>query len=241
MTTLARIAPQHGQPLTATLWRSSALPVTTALLASCIFCTSAQELATAPLPSASATKPLPLAKNLQTLIAPTNPMWLDLSPAQQVSLKPLSDQWNMLNEARKRKWLAIAANYPTLAPAEQAKLHSRMTEWISLSKQERHQARLNFSESKQITPTQKAATWDAYQSLSAEEKKNLASQRPPKLPGAAAAVKQTPPEKLSLVPVTPKLTTEIPKTATATPSHVNRHTLLPQAQAPAIQASTPKQ
>lgn len=240
MTIFARIATQHNQPLVATLWRSRALPFTTALLTICIASTSAQELATGPVPSGSANKPLPLAKNLQTLITPTNPMWLDLSQTQQVSLKPLAEQWNMLNEDSKRKWLAIAANYQTLAPAEQTKLHGRMTEWISLSKQERNQARLNFSESKKITPTQKAATWDAYQSLSAEEKKNLASQRPPKPPGAATAVKQTPPEKLSLVPINPKLTTEIPKTAITTPSHVNRHTLLPQAQAPATQASTPR-
>lgn len=167
-------------------------------------------------------------------------MWGDLSATQQASLKPLAELWNALDEGRKRKWIAIATNYQTLASAEQVKLHSRMTEWISLSKHERNQARLNFSKSKQLTPTQKAATWDAYQSLSDEEKKNLASQRPSKLPGAATAIKQTPSEKLSLVPVNQNLRSEKLKSATATPSHVNRHTLLPQVQAPAVQASTPQ-
>lgn len=240
MTTLARIAITHDQPIATRLWRSCAAPFATTLLASSIFCASAQE-APKPSPTASAAKSAPLSKNLQTLIAPTNPGWLDLSAHQQVALQPLAAQWNALDEARKRKWLAIAANYQTLAPAEQAKMHSRMTEWVSLSKQERSQARLNFSQSKQLTPTQKTATWDAYQSLSTEEKKNLANQAPAKPPGAAAAVKQTSPEKLSQVPAKHKLASEIPQTPIVSPSQVNRHTLLPQAHPPAMPVSTPKQ
>jgi hypothetical protein len=241
MTTLAWNAIPHEQPFASTLWRSWAAPLTSTLLACCISCASAQGLPSTPSPTASATKSTPLSKNLQTLIAPSNPGWLDLSPTQQASLKPLAEHWYALDETRKRKWLAIAANYQTLAPTEQAKLHSRMTEWVSLSKQERNQARLNFSQSKQLTPTQKTATWDAYQSLSTEEKKKLAIQAPPKPLGAATAVKQTSPEKLSLVPAKHKLASEIPKTQIAVPSQVNRYTLLPQAHPPATPASTPRQ
>lgn len=159
----------------------------------------------------------------------SKPVWQDLTPVQQASLKPLAANWNSLDESHKRKWLAIASSYPTLAPVEQAKLHSRMTEWVTLSRQQRIQARLNFAQSKQLTPTQKAATWQAYQALSPEERKKLAISAAPKPVGAAAAVKPVLPQKLATVPVTrqtPKQTAKI-----AVPQHaVNRNTLLPKAQ-----------
>lgn len=169
----------------------------------------------------------------------SKPAWQDLTLEQQASLKPLAANWNGLDESHKRKWLAIASSYPTLAPIEQAKLHSRMTEWVTLSRQQRIQARLNFAQSKQLTPTQKAATWQAYQALSPEEKKKLATSATPKPVGAAAAVKPVLPQKLTTVPVTrqtPKQTAKI-----AVPQHaVNRNTLLPQAQPAATPAPMQK-
>jgi hypothetical protein len=53
---------------------------------------------------------------------------------------------------RKSKWLAMAQNYLGLAPAEQAKLQSRMAEWAALNPQERERARLNFAETKKLSP-----------------------------------------------------------------------------------------
>ncbi|MBP9685517.1 MAG: DUF3106 domain-containing protein [Rhodoferax sp.] len=142
----------------------------------------------------------------KTVVLPivSGPTWQELTPVQKVALKPLATQWNTLDDARKRKWTAIAANYLTLPPEGQAKLHSRMTEWVSLSQQQRAQARLNFAESKQLTPTQKAATWEAYQALSPEERQKLALSAPPKPTGAAPAAKPVPPQKLTAVPVTRK-------------------------------------
>lgn len=156
----------------------------------------------------------------------SRPEWQDLTPAQQLSLQPLAASWNTLEEASKRKWIALAANYPNLTPAEQLKLHSRMTEWVSLSPRQRDQARLNFARSKQHTSTQKAATWQAYQALSSEEKQKLAISAVPKPVGAAAAAKPVPPQKLATVPVTRHTPKQMPRTATATRG-VNRNTLLP--------------
>jgi hypothetical protein len=176
------------------------------------------------------------AKNSKAQISPSKPAWQDLTPAQQLSLKPLAATWNTLGEAHKRKWIAIARNYPTLAPAEQEKLHSRMTEWVSLSQQQRAQARMNFAQSKRLTPTQKAATWQAYQALSPEEKQKLAISAIPKPAGAAAAVKPVPPQKLAAVPVTRRTPKQLPKLSVSTQA-VNRNTLLPQPQ-PAVEDST---
>jgi hypothetical protein len=181
--------------------------------------TFAQGLATQPVQPTGSTK--------QTVAASSGPAWKELTVAQQLSLKPLAGTWATLGEGQKRKWIAIAANYNSLQPAEQVKLHSRMTEWVSLTQQQRTQARLNFAETKQLTPDQKTATWQAYQALSAEEKAKLAVAAKPKPVGAAAAIKPVAPEKLAPVPVTRKTVVDAPKPPSAKP-FVNPNTLLPQ-------------
>lgn len=192
----------------------------------------AQNVAATPLRAQSSVKlpnPGTPAKTSGALKFSSKPAWQDLTPEQQVSLKPLAANWSTLGESRKRKWIAFAANYPNLAPAEQAKLHSRMAEWVSLSQQQRTQARLNFAQSKQLTPTQKTATWQAYQALSPEEKQKLALSAKPKPAGAAAAAKPVPFQKLATVPVTRQTPLQTSKIAGA--SHaVNRNTLLPHSQ-----------
>lgn len=115
------------------------------------------------------------------------PTWRELSPAQQQALTPLATHWDRLSEERKRKWLVISKNFSSLSPAEQVKLHRRMNEWIALSQQQRIQARQNFSEIKKLSPEQKAAEWEAYQALSAEERRKLATQAPPQ-PSTGLAV-----------------------------------------------------
>ena len=179
------------------------------------------------------------ANRASTLKISTKPDWQELTPAQQLSLKPLAANWNTLGEAQKRKWIAIAGNYPSLAPTEQAKLHSRMTEWVSLSQQQRDQARLNFAQTKQLAPTQKTATWQAYQALSPEEKQKLAISATPKPVGAAAAVKPVPRQKLAAVPVTRQTPKQMPKLAAAT-HEVNPNTLLPHSPPPLAPASAQK-
>ena len=189
----------------------------------------AQGVAATPLQAASAVKrlnPPAFTKTSNAPVTSSQPAWQDLTPAQQVSLRPLAAHWSSLDSARKRKWIALAANYSALAPAEQAKLHSRMTEWASLSPKQRDQARLNFAQSKQISPTQKAATWEAYQALSPEEKQKLAKSAPPKPAGAATAAKPVAPDKLTKIPLrkpTTKQASEVP----AINQSVNRNTLLP--------------
>ncbi len=206
-----------------------------------VSCAWAQGAASTPAVTPAPAKPplsaTPSTTKVPRKASPSKPAWQDLTPAQQVSLMPLAANWNTLNESHKRKWLAIVSNYPTLAPTEQAKLHSRMTEWVTLSRQQRIQARLNFAQSKQLTPTQKAATWQAYQALSPEEKAKLATSATPKPVGAATAVKPALSQKLATVPITrqtPKQTAKI-----AAPGHVvNPNTLLPQTQ-PAGTPATP--
>jgi len=151
----------------------------------------------------------------------SKPVWAELTVQQQIALRPLSPGWDTINEAQKRKWLEISKGYPSLTPEGQSIMHSRMTEWVGLSAQQRAQARLNFAKtkelSKELTPEEKQAKWQTYQALSAEEKQKLAARASPKPIGAATAVKPVSPQKLAVIPPAqvPRVTKVPPDAAVA--------------------------
>ncbi len=165
---------------------------------------------------------LPASAALTNKAVASGPSWSELTPLQQHTLAPLASSWNTaMSEAQKRKWLEISKNYSALPPEGQATLNSRMNDWVSLSPQQRAQARLNFGKtkelSKQLTPEEKKAKWEAYQALSPEEKQKLAAKASPKPTGAATAVKPVSPQKLAAVPPStgkppPKITPSPPAT-----------------------------
>ncbi|MCW5648410.1 MAG: DUF3106 domain-containing protein [Ramlibacter sp.] len=188
-----------------------------------------------PATAAGAKPPAPRASAPRPTKASSGSGWKELSAAQQRSLEPLAGQWDSLSEGQKRKWIALARNYPRLKPEEQAKVHSRMTEWVALSPQQRTQARLNFADTKRLSAVDKKAKWEAYQSLSPEEKKKLAARATPKPKGVATAVKPVPPQKLARVGKDrPGAKGQPP----AGPASVDHNTLLPQ-QKPADAAVAP--
>lgn len=162
----------------------------------------------------------------------TKPLWRELTPAQQQALAPLAGTWDTISEAQKRKWIALSKNFPMMSGAEQAKLHSRMSDWVALSPQQRTQARLNFGQTQQLAPSDKKAQWEAYQALSPEEKRKLAA-KAPKAPAAAAAVKPMAPEKLAGVPKARHKPQNKTARIAAAPNQVDHNTLLPQHPAPA--------
>lgn len=123
-------------------------------------------------------------------------LWNELGPAEQRALRPLAASWAQLDEAQRRKWRALARDFDRMPPAEQTLLQARMTEWAALSPRQRSQARLNFAQTKNLPVEDKRAQWEAYQSLSPEERRRLAANAP-KLPkGAAPALKPASSAKL---------------------------------------------
>lgn len=164
------------------------------------------------------------------------PLWKDLTPEQQQSLKPLAANWTSLSDGQKRKWIALSRNFPAKTAAEQAKLHSRMTEWVSLSQQQRTQARLNFAETKTLSGDEKAAQWKAYQALSPEEKQKLAAKGAPPLVGATNTVKPVPEQRLAKVPTTRR--NPPVGTMAAHNTSVDANTLLPLAPTVPVDAIT---
>jgi hypothetical protein len=127
--------------------------------------------------------------------------WNSLTPAQHIALKPLTTSWTNLSDAQKRKWITLSTNYPQMSAGEQTKLHERMAQWASLSPRQREQARLNFAETKQITPQEKTEKWQTYQALSPEEKHKLAKSAQPKPPRTALAAQPVASDKISRMPL----------------------------------------
>ena len=105
-------------------------------------------------------------------------------------------------------------------------MQSRMLEWAALSPSQREHARLNFAETKKTSPSARAADWETYQSLSAEEKRELAANAKAKPTGAAVAVTPSPPGKLTAVPIT-RHTAALDSTTTAIKAKIDANTLLP--------------
>jgi Protein of unknown function (DUF3106) len=123
--------------------------------------------------------------------------WDKLTPTQKVALQPLSANWASLTEGHKRKWIAVSANFAQFSPEDKTKLHSRMTDWASLSAKQREQARINFAQTKTLTPSDKQAKWETYKALPPETKQALANINvAPKPTGAATAAKPVAKDKL---------------------------------------------
>lgn len=156
----------------------------------------------------------------------TGSRWQDLTEAQKQILLPLAGTWDTLNNAHRGKWVALTQNYGTRSPDEQKKMQSRMLEWAALSPSQREHARLNFAETKKTSPSARAADWETYQSLSAEEKRELAANAKAKPTGAAVAVTPSPPGKLTAVPIT-RHTAALDSTTTAIKAKIDANTLLP--------------
>jgi hypothetical protein len=103
--------------------------------------------------------------------------WSALNEDQRLILAPLEEDWSSLTAARQKKWVEVANRYPSMSETEQSTLQSRMTQWAELSTKQRQRARDNYLRTLNISAEKKAAAWESYQQLSAEDKKLLAQKR----------------------------------------------------------------
>ena len=126
--------------------------------------------------------------------ASTGPSWSRLTPQQRSALLPLERDWSSIDAPRKTKWLEVAARFPAMPAADQKRVQERMAEWARMTPSERGRARLSFQESKQFSPEQKQAHWEAYQALPYNERRALADRNQPSAvdkPASAASTKQS--------------------------------------------------
>ncbi|WP_422648919.1 hypothetical protein OJJOAM_000766 [Cupriavidus sp. H18C1] len=117
-------------------------------------------------------------------------------------LAPLAGQWNTLTEVHRRKWLRIAARFQELAPAEQQRLHARMTEWAQMTPEQRRLARENFQIHRTVPVERKTEAWDRYQQLPEAQKRQLAeAAKVPPRPGAVSALPSSRKPPISTTPI----------------------------------------
>jgi len=153
--------------------------------------------------------------------------WKELTAEQRLALSPLADEWSRISEAQRRKWIAVTRQYGNLSQQDRATLQSRMKEWVAMSPKERAEARLNFAEAKKLSPEDRKAKWDAYQSLTPQERERLAATAPRTVKGAAPALQPAASERLARVPAADTDQAKPPRIA-ASPQLVDHNTLLPQ-------------
>jgi hypothetical protein len=105
--------------------------------------------------------------------------WSQLSPAQKELLAPLEPDWPNIDAQRQKKWLAMAARFPSLPADERARIKERMADWARLSTAERGRARLQFLEARQLPADERQAKWQEYQALSGAQRQALTQQAKP--------------------------------------------------------------
>ncbi|MBU9320541.1 DUF3106 domain-containing protein [Burkholderia gladioli] len=138
-------------------------------------------IAAAPVAASGTTPPAQPAVSLSLpnafpTLAPASPLsWARLSAQQHEALAPFERQWDGFSDARKRKWLRIAARFPKMSPEEQKRLHERMTQWANMTAEERRVARENYQASQDLPAQARERAWKDYQKLSPEQKAKLAA------------------------------------------------------------------
>ncbi len=169
-----------------------------------------------PAPIENRTSPPPERPSLVSLL---EPLWMDLTPAQQAALAPFAPEWNTWPTAEKKAWVNLADKLPRMSAERRVKAQRRILEWANLSPEQRTTARANFRLAKELSAKEKAQEWRNYQSMTQEQREVLrragstsntaaghagastglakeASQPLPRVPG------QLKPESPALVPAT---------------------------------------
>ena len=207
-----------SRPILVSLRKRMALPVLAALALMASFGFSQTDRSSAPssravAPASSETAKTDAPSSKKTLESKSG--WSKLTPQQKTALQPLARSWDSLSAGQQRKWLEVSRNYPSMSAADKVSMHSRMAEWGALSNRERAEARLNFATTTELahelTPQEKKAKWEAYQSLSAEEKKKLADKGSRSPVGAATAIRPVAPQKLVTLPAPANTASKPPK------------------------------
>ena len=171
--------------------------------------------------------------------------WQRLSASEKRALAPLASRWSELSEIQKGKWITISHNFDQLSAAEKSMMHARMTEWVNLSPIQRNQARLNFNTLQNLPKDEKKAKWDEYQSLTAEQKRQLSSVN--QGPAKTTAPSSKPANAERFVPPPPAWQASPASVASPSRAPIDKKTLLPlpseaapKTPAPQPEASSPR-
>lgn len=123
-----------------------------------------------PAPIVARTSPPPQRASLVALL---EPLWIDLTPAQQQALAPFAPEWNTWPTAEKKSWVALADKLPAMSAESRAKAQRRILEWANLSPEQRRLARANYRLAKERSAKQRVEEWRSYQSMTQEQRNVL--------------------------------------------------------------------
>jgi len=144
--------------------------------------------------------------------------WSGLTPKQQALLAPLERDWPEISDTQRSKWLSATPTLATMSGEEIKRVHDRIRDWTRLSGSERLNARIGFQVTRQLTPEQRQARWEAYQALPEEERKALAekalARRQALAEAPARAAKPLPPKSDSRPPAPRPLVAPVLVTST---------------------------
>lgn len=161
---------------------------------------SAQALTPAALPSRTSA---PAAGGTMVPVA-SGPTWGSLTLEQRSALAPLQRDWATIDASQKRKWLEVAARFPSMPAGERARVQARMADWARMTPQERGRARLRFQQAQRVDSQERQARWEAYQALPPAERRQLVTRSQTAAAEAAKraprAPREAPQGKTNLVP-----------------------------------------
>ncbi|MBS1199130.1 MAG: hypothetical protein H6R18_2915 [Proteobacteria bacterium] len=107
---------------------------------------------------------------------PPQPGWSLLSTQQKIFLAPLADDWDQMENIRRKKWLGIAERFPQMSAEDQQRVQQRMREWASLSPEKRAKIRDSYKEFRQLPREKRQAVrqkWESFSNLSDDEKQRI--------------------------------------------------------------------
>lgn len=111
-------------------------------------------------------------RNLSSVV---EPLWVDLTPAQQEVLKAFEPQWNTWPSNEKKVWVVLANRFPGFSPKAKARALERVREWAALTPAQRGIARQNYQLAHQRGKAEREAEWRQYQQMTPEQQKVLRS------------------------------------------------------------------
>lgn len=99
--------------------------------------------------------------------------WSALGADQQNLLAPFAEQWDGWADGERRAWLALAARFPAMPPAEQLRARQRIRQWAELDPEERQVARANFGIAQRMPEHQRVEQWQRYRAMTPEQQSVL--------------------------------------------------------------------
>ncbi len=113
------------------------------------------------------------AERRASLLPLVEPLWIDLTAAQQGALAPFAPEWNTWSAAEKKSWVSLADRLGKMTPERRKMAENRIVEWANLTPAQRQMARENYRLAKERSAQERVVEWRNYQSLTEEQQEVL--------------------------------------------------------------------